>query len=458
MHKRLSPTYRNGFSAVELLIILVVIGAVTAAAAAVLRTGRKPATAAVATQTAPGAASFNYGFDFSDQEPDEPGQNSLAAHNNPAAVTAAKSVLARFAGAVMDQSLYSHGADSDPEPAPGSYDLRAIAPRIDMITQSGGIAMMTFINAPAWMHPSDTTFDAPPDPAHYQDYAQLCAYVAKSFPEIKYFAVWAEMRHFAKYDPATAGAANYTQLYNAIYSAVKKVRPDAMVGGPYADLTSRSTPFPYATGSTLHGNWGYVSGAQQSALTYWLAHKVGADFVAVDGATVIAKTNDANYTDAVTAAQKYVAVDDWIRSQTSLPIWWMESHIAPASGWNEQQGAAARVATLLLMNGSGAAVGMQWQPQDQYAAVYGQQAWPDEGLWTSVLQSGGGQPTVLANELLQAMPVLRQRLTLASHEPAGTVVATSGSRALLVNTLSHSATVTLNGSSIMLNADQVLVR
>ena len=61
----------------------------------------------------------------------------------------------------------------------------------------------------------------------------------------------------------------------------------------------------------------------------------------------------------------------------------MESHIAPASGWTEQQGAAARIATLILMNTSGATVGMQWQPQEQ-------SRWPDEGLWTSVSQPDGG--------------------------------------------------------------------
>jgi len=189
-------------------------------------------------------------------------------------------------------------------------------------------------------------------------------------------------------------------MYNDVYKAIKAVRPDAMVGGPYATMSSYTSPHPYTSDSTLHGNWGYIDANAQDALTYWLTHNAGADFIAVDGKTEIAAADSAGITDPLTASEKYAAVDEWIRARSSLPIWWMESHIQPDSGWTDQQAAAARIATLMFMNSSGASVGMQWQPQEQIG-------WADEGLWTSTKISGGGKPTTLANVLLQSMPILK---------------------------------------------------
>ena len=129
----------------------------------------------------------------------------------------------------------------------------------------------------------------------------------------------------------------------------------------------------------------------------------------------------------------------------------MESHIQPDSGWNVRQAAAARVATLVLMNASDASVGMQWQPQEQAG-------WPDEGLWTSTEIAGGGQATLLADLILQSSPVLSCRLSLQDSEPAGVVVGTGPAGTIAVNTTNNSVTASLGGRNVVLRPDTVITR
>jgi len=186
-----------------------------------------------------------------------------------------------------------------------------------------------------------------------------------------------------------------------------------------------------------------------------MSHNVGADFLAVDGATEIAKANDATLTDPLTASQKYAAVDQWLTSQTHLPIWWMESHIAPNTGWTQQQGAAARIATLALMSSSGATVGMQWQPQGQTVSVDGQQTWPDEGLWTSTLNSGGGQPTILAKLLPGALDIITHPTTVVRGQPTGVLVVKSSAGTLAINTTNSNVTAVVAGSRVGLTPGEV---
>jgi hypothetical protein len=452
--------------------------------------------------------SFTYGFDFGNQGPDAYSQDVAAQSNDTTFVSNALNVLStKFSCSIMDQNAWGAGGQDNlqkyPVPAgttldSGNTNLDSIASRIKLIQSVGGTPMITLVQAPPWMYqpanckgglegsvggnldvnintPGINAFQLPPCPQNYQAFADLCAYIAKSFPQVKYFVFWEEMRDFGNYTKTTStiDAPNFTKLYNLTYKAIKDVRSDAEVGGPYANMTSTTTkPINY-TSSTLHGSWGYVSQNMQYGLEYWLQNKVGADFVAVDGATDIASANgglgDSTVSDPLTASLKYAAVDTWLKSQTNLPIWWMESHIEPAintpTSWTDAQAAAARIATLALMNSSGASVGMQWQPQDEPIPFEGEQIFPDEGLWTSTLNCSaqglatgctGGQPTTLANELAPIMPILNQRLTLVSTtQPTGVLAATEGTQLLLVNTNNATAIATVNGTKINLNPGQV---
>lgn len=460
-------THRDERGAVRAVVVVVLCLAVAAVAATAViltrgKTSTKRSTAARSSPTiagsggsgssfdksavpVPATAAFHYGFDLTTQEPDSSG-------TSPTADTAARSVLSGFRGSFVDEAIYGFGAGADPEPSPGAYDFSSIAQRTALIEATGGTPVITLCSAPDWMKDGATgqgLFDTPPSPDHYEDFATLAAHIAQAFPQVRYFVVWNELKGF--WDPATRSwdYQDYTTMYNDVYEAIKAVRPDAMVGGPYANMSAWPTPVRHVV-STVHGAFGYLDQGMLDAVSYWLANNVGADFVAVDGATENGKSGEP-LTDAVTAAGQYAAVDAWIRSQTDLPIWWMESHIQPATGWTEEQGAAARVASLAEMASSGAAVGMQWQPQDQ-------SGWPDEGLWTSTLMLGGGQPTPLAWSLEEALPVLEDGPVLTPGQPAGVLVATDRAGTVAVDTTAAPTTVELDGTAVPLSAGQVLVR
>jgi hypothetical protein len=384
--------------------------------------------------------------------------------NVASAVQSARGILAEFAGSLMDQSIYGFGATADPEPSPGQYNLASLTARINVITSAGGIPVITLVGAPPWMYSKSCEPDnpdgayTPPCPEHYGDFAALSAHIAQSFPQVKYFVVWNEFKGFYKHNQLDY--TNYTQMYNDVYTAIKQVRPDALVGGPYAPFSAYSCRKSSKSGTySLSGTWGCIEQSVTTAFSYWVSHNVGADFIAVDGSTEVAKSNNPSLADPVIASEKFVAVDRWIESQSKLPIWWMESHIAPLKGWSIEEGAAARIATLVLMNTSGASVGMQWQPQEQTENLAGAAVvWPDEGLWTTPQIAGGGQPTPLATELRADLPTIQKRLTRVSGEPQGVVVAKDASSAILVNTNSVSVVAHLDGSGVDLGPDQVMVK
>ncbi len=201
------------------------------------------------------------------------------------------------------------------------------------------------------------------------------------------------------------------------------MRPDATVGGPYISVKSYSTPRGNALSTTPSGPWGTLDQTSLNAISYWMANKVGADFVAVDGT---AFTKDAGLiTDPLTSTAKYAAADAWLAQRTTLPIIWMESHLLPVPTlYSDQQQAALRVAALVEMASSGASVGMQWQAE--------QQAGWDEGLWSSTAVAGGGQPTVLGQELPGVLGVLSAPVTLVPGQPAGVLTATGANGTVTV--------------------------
>lgn len=406
--------------------------------------------AGLATQGAAGQAdaspSFTYGFDLSQQAPDS--------YDNATAVHAARQVMASIPGMLEDQSIRSWGV-LDPEPYPGQFHLAEIARRIQMIVGTGGVPVLTMIGAPGWMqggppgHDNPTANQVPPTPGHYEDFAHLCAVIAAAFPQVQYFVVWRELHGF--WDPATHAynAAAYTQMYNDVYTAIKKVRPDALVGGPYVDLSSSSRLSAKTPKNAPRGPWGFVNSIYLDPIVYWLHHNVGADFLAVDGADF---TKDAGaVAGPLSSVAEYAADDAWLRRRTSLPIWWMESHLEPPdANWSASRGAAIRIAALIEMNASGAAVGMQWQPQQQAN-------WPDEGLWTSTLTPSGGQPTVLAKELPAVLRVLgSSTVSVLPDEPHGVLVAAGSGGVIAVNTTTTEATIHLgSGDSVKLPAGGV---
>jgi hypothetical protein len=201
--------------------------------------------------------------------------------------------------------------------------------------------------------------------------------------------------------------------------------------------------------STPTGPWGSVSQTSLNAISYWLAHAVGADFLAIDGSDVT--TDNQVVGGPLVSTEKYAAVDNWLRARTALPIWWMESHVQPVdSGWSATQAAAVRVAALLEMAASGATVGLQWQPQQQVG-------WPDLGLWTSTLAAGGGQPTVLASDMQRVLPVLQGGISALSNPSPGLLVASGPFGSVAINTTSAPIAGSANGHVVSMAPNHITV-
>lgn len=151
---------------------------------------------------------------------------------------------------------------------------------------------------------------SPPHSSWFQEFADLCAAAAARYPHIKYFQVWNELKNFyfsTQYTgsnlvptgsglPAGPGGGNrwwfegYTAMFNKIYVAIKAVRPDAMIGGPYAVLRSFSwdpsndsqywanDAFPYSFDKA----WGYADKKELAVFEYFIKNCSGCDLITSD--------------------------------------------------------------------------------------------------------------------------------------------------------------------------------
>lgn len=192
--------------------------------------------------------------------------------------------------------IYGWGTDN-PEPSKGQYDWSSLDARVNDIESSGAQAMISLCCAPDWMKGSDD-IEAAPFFQNFEDFAQLSAKVAKRYKSVKIFQVWNELKGL------NGDYQAYTTLYNDVYYAVKAVRPDAQLGGPYLGV-SHDVPV-----------------ADQAVYTYWLNNKLGGDFILLDGGPLLgARTDEFNST---------IFADwiNWIRKQpnggATLPIGWAE--------------------------------------------------------------------------------------------------------------------------------------
>ena len=145
-------------------------------------------------------------------------------------------------------------------------------------------------------------------------------------PKVDYFDVWNEMKGFWNSPANTWNYQAYTDMYNDVYQAIMAVRPDARIGGPYAPVgagTAASVP----EHSSISGGFGVVDQRSLDVLTYWLQHKVGAQFISMAGGPAATPES------AFASSQYFVAVTNWLRSLSNktypgadtLPLVWRSS-------------------------------------------------------------------------------------------------------------------------------------
>ncbi len=315
--------------------------------------------------------------------------------NNPTAVSNARSVLRRSA-TFQNQHLMGWGADN-PEPSPGVYNWHSLDHRVDLIRRSGGVPILTLAGAPDWMtggKAGETDWSEnltrAPLPKYVDDFATLSAKAATRYPQIRYFQVWNELK--GMYNPLRNrwDAERYTDLYNAVYRAVKAVRPDALIGGPYVVVDSWR-PGNASHPSDLFGGWGVADRRALEVIEYWLSNHRGADFLAVDADTVT-KSGEL-VADEFSATEKFADVARWVRSRTNLPIVWAEWGVQPRSAtWPLRRQNAVMTTAVARMAMSGASIALLWGPQQNDGICRG-------CLWTDTQKRGGGESTPFAKSM-----------------------------------------------------------
>ncbi|MDQ0381968.1 glycoside hydrolase family protein [Amycolatopsis thermophila] len=245
---------------------------------------------------------------------------------------------------LQNQHIMGFGV-GNPEPVPGRYDWSRLDERMDLIGRTGGTPVITLCCAPDWMKggaTGTTNWDdlaAAPLRAHFADFARLSAVVAQRYPQVRYFQVWNELKGFWDSAKGRWDQEGYTDLYNQVYDAVKKVRPDALIGGPYVVINTWSSAEATDHPSELRGPYGVVDQRSLDVVEYWNEHKHGADFVALDAST--ATRDKGLITTPDRASQIYSDATRWARGVTGLPVWWSEFYpdAAPPA---DQPGAPAK--------------------------------------------------------------------------------------------------------------------
>ncbi|MFH7335432.1 xylan 1,4-beta-xylosidase [Streptomyces hygroscopicus] len=383
---------------------------------------------------------------------------------DPAATARVRRLLRSGGGLAQDQAIMGWGADN-PEPSRGHYDFGALDHRVGFVRASGGTPVITLCCAPDWMKGGESGADrtdwsrsaleTAPAPAHYQDFADLAATVARRYPDVRHFIVWNEFKGFWDEAGNRWDYEGYTRLYNLVYRALKKTGEDVMVGGPYPAMDSVAPDDPHAS-PAVRGAWGAMDQRVLDAFSYWNTHKAGADFTVVDGASY--PRGGAPRPDEFTATDKLTAVGAWVRRQThGLPLWWAEYYVEPgdgAAGWSEPHRVAVQAAGMIALVRGGAETGFYWNPEQRTGPGC------PGCLWTPTDRADGGRPLPmydLVSRFAAAFPPGTTYRTV-SVDPAaapGLRVLASDRTVLVVNTRGRTTGARVDGGRLRLRPYEV---
>lgn len=343
---------------------------------------------------------------------------------------------------IQAQHIMGFGADN-PEPAPGVFSFESLDRRMAFIRQSGGIPVIVLCCAPDWMKGGAagatdwSRLEAAPLREHFADFAALSAAVARRYPDVRHFVVWNEFKGFFDDAKKRWDAASYTDMYNLVYRAVKAVNPEALIGGPYLDFAH---PFDITHAApALRGAWGAVDQRVLDAFAFWKMHRVGADFVVVDGHGSLSE----GATDEFAAIRKFSAVSAWLRKQTDLPIWWAEWYVeADHPGWSAQHSVALRVAAMIELAATKPQAVLYWNPKpaDQLCETC---------LWSDTWSADGGRALPFLTDVVQRFArefppaVDRCKIQLAQ----GISALRSPDAMVVVNTTGESVDVDVDGTA-----------
>ncbi|AYN42123.1 xylan 1,4-beta-xylosidase [Streptomyces dangxiongensis] len=389
-----------------------------------------------------------------------------ADQGSPAATARVTRLLGRDGGLAQNQHIMGWGADN-PEPARGRYDFDALDRRIGLVRASGGTPVITLCCSPDWMKGatagagrtdwSRAALESAPLPAHYQDFADLAATVARRYPDVRHFIVWNEFKGFWNDAGSRWDYEGYTRMYNLVYKALKNVDRDVMVGGPYLVMDSVDPRGPHAS-TALRGPWGAMDQRVLDAFAYWNTHRAGADFTVVDGASYT--RDDALLPDEFAATAKLTAVGTWVRRLTrDLPLWWAEYYVEPGdgdgerTGWSEPHRVAVQATGMIAMVRGGAGSGFYWNPQERTGPCPG-------CLWSPTDTAGGGRELPLyglVSRFARAFPPGTRYATVSVAPDAAPHLRVLATRrtVLVVNTLGRRISARVDGRRFTMGAYEV---
>jgi hypothetical protein len=413
-------------------------------------------------------------------------QHSLDSWDDAASVQRGKDLM-RNGVKYQNQHIFGFGTNNPWPSQSGPIDWSTLDARVQTAIDSGNEPVITLCCAPDWMKggADGTTdwnnLDAAPLAANIGDFAKLSAEVAKRYngvtkPKVTYFQVWNEFKGMWAGSPGcypTACGQNrwdherYTALYNAVWDAVKAVRPDAKLGGPYLVLEgtgSTGTSGSDATNSP-------ITPRMMSSIDYWLANMRGADFMVQDKGVVSYHdprnpTNPNGFNGNCYSRDEVMSFTKWfgeVETQilakpkaAGLEFWWAEDYFNTHCYLSEADFMGAGHASMLyneLMGAKGNAVSLRWSPQG------GNDSSGNEALFTSTLVSGGGQSlpnyTIYKNfndYFGPGTPILKTTSTTSDLE-----VLASPTKTMLINKKGNSISVDVNGTAVYVGAYKVVV-
>ncbi|WP_433327054.1 xylan 1,4-beta-xylosidase [Spirillospora sp. CA-294931] len=349
-------------------------------------------------------------------------QNTVDAERGPAqALTDLSRTPVPQVTAIMGWGL------DNPQPRPGEFDWASLDRRMEAIRRTGGTPVVTLCCGPDWMKggPAGKTdwskLEVAIEPEHFGDYARLAAEVAKRYGNVRYFTVWNEFKGFWNPSANRWDYEGYTKLYNEVYTALKRVRSDIRVGGPYMVMNSNAPGRKYGPPSELSGPWGTMDQRNLDAVRYWVKNKKGADFLAVDGHSMPVQREVR--LDEFRALAKFSDVTRWLRGLAGdLPVWWAEWYVEPdASGWTDERRGAVHTAAMMEFVRGGAASALYWNPQTTTAANC------PGCLWSGAAAGGGATPTLaMLQNFARWFPPGTPLVDVRSSDPSVRVLAQRG--------------------------------
>ncbi len=168
-------------------------------------------------------------------------------------------------------------------PSPGVYSWAAMDARMKWASPAGVEPVVTFCGAPLWMRQGNWTglpissgdltstgaYDYSfPHPDHWDHFAAFAAAQAQRYPNVKIFQFWNEMKGLWWSAQNRWWYEGYLDLYRLTTAAIFKVRPDAIVVGPYPVFNIRGGASSWNTADSLVGHG--VDKRDADVLRRWL--------------------------------------------------------------------------------------------------------------------------------------------------------------------------------------------